>query len=157
MQFSYYLLQFNFKFWNLDFSPKFFAFLGHCIWHTREAGLWTHGLDAWALDAWALDMSNLDSWMLGLWTLGLWMLGLWTLGCFDFWRLLWGLDAWILGTWTLNVWMLGRLDWTIGCFDSAELFSEIHGNCRRLKFYWIFPVIANFHRFIYTKNFILYW
>ena len=34
---------------------------------------------------------------------------------------------------------------------------NFHHICRTLKFYWTFSVVANFHRFIHRKNFILYW
>ena len=40
------------------------------IWHTGEAILWTHDLDAWTLDAWTVD-----KWTLGIWTPRLWKLG----------------------------------------------------------------------------------
>ena len=51
----------------------------HFLWftlgrHTRKAGLWMHGLDAWTLDAR----------MLGLWTLALWMPGSLDSGSLDF-------------------------------------------------------------------------
>ena len=52
------------------------------IRHTKKAGLWTHGLDAWTLDPWTfglwtpghLDSGRLDARTLYPWTLGIWIL-----------------------------------------------------------------------------------
>ena len=81
-----------------------------------------------------------------LWTHGL---DVWTLGA-------WTLDPWTLGIWTPGLWKIGRLDASMLGLCTG-VFQNFHHNCRTIKFYWTFPVVANFHRFIYRKNIILYW
>ena len=81
---------------------------------------------SWTIDAWfqLLDSGRLDSGRLDAWTL----------------------DAWSLETWTLGLWTLGLCR-----LNACRIFTT---TAEYWKFYWKFPVIINFHRFIYRKNFI---
>ena len=117
-------------------------------------GAWT--LEVWTLGLWTigrLDSGRLDAWSLDSWTLDNWTLGLWTVGHLDSGRL----DDWTLGLWTLELWTLKTLDawtlddWTLGLCRGVS--QNFHHNCRTLKFYWTFPVVANYHKFVkYTET-----
>ena len=134
---------------------------------------------SWTLDAWSGHVWTLDAWTFGLWTPGFWTFGLWTFGLrttghLDFRRL----NAWTLDACTLNVSTyrhkldpeecLGMSSLSYSIFFKTMLvltvisrpqshwnfctgvFQNFHYNCRTLKFY---SVVANFHRFIFRKNF----